>query len=64
MNLTDKVVLSVIAFLLLYEGWTLVNATPNDTISESIWRIAQRYSLLPFLFGLLMGHFFWPRGGK
>ena len=64
MNLTDKVVLGAVALLLLYEGWTLINGTPNDTISESVWALAQRYSLVPFLVGLLCGHWFWPRGGK
>lgn len=63
MNLTDKVIFGVIALLLLYEGWTLINGTPNDTISESIWRLADR-PLVPFLFGFLMGHFFWGPHAK
>lgn len=61
MNLTDKVVLTAIAVLLAYEGWTLINHVPNDTISESIWRIAASRPLVPFLAGLLCGHFFWSK---
>lgn len=61
MNLTDKVVLAVIALLLAYEGWTLVNSTPADTISESVWRIASSRPLVPFLAGMLCGHFFWSK---
>ena len=61
MNLTDKVVLGAIAALLAYEAWTLINATPNDTISESVWRVIQTRPLVPFLAGLLCGHFFWSK---
>lgn len=37
--------------LLLYEGYTLVNKIPNDTISEAVWRYARR-PMFPFLFGV------------
>ena len=36
--------------LLLYEGWTLVNDYPNDTISEILWIFAER-PMVPFIFG-------------
>jgi hypothetical protein len=36
--------------LLIYEGWTLVNSYPNDTISEIIWTFAKR-PMVPFIFG-------------
>lgn len=62
MNLTDKVVVGAIALLLIYEGWTLINGVRGDTISETVWRASQR-PLVPFLVGLLCGHFFWPPKG-
>ena len=47
--------------LFIYEGYALINTKPGDTISEIIWAMSKR-PLIPFLFGLLMGHFFWQRG--
>lgn len=58
MNLTDLVVAGAVALLLIYEGWTLINRTPNDTISETVWR-ANKWPLVPFLIGVLCGHWFW-----
>ena len=58
MNNTDYMVLGVIALLLLWEGYTLLNTTPDDTISASVWKVSKR-PLVPFLVGMLCGHFFW-----
>jgi hypothetical protein len=59
MNQTDFVVCSSVIILLVWEAWTLTNKKQNDTISESIWRVAYKRPLIPFLVGMLMGHFFW-----
>lgn len=73
---------------LAYEGWTLVNRWPNDTLSEIVWQLAKRpmvphlfgiatgwgialyvppsahvYALAGFVWGFLMGHFFFQRQG-
>jgi len=48
-----------LVLLLVYEVLTLVNEQPGDTISELVWAASLRSRLLPFGFGLLMGHFFW-----
>lgn len=47
-----------LGLLLVYEIWALKSDAPGDTISEVIWRVSKR-PLLPFAFGILMGHFFW-----
>lgn len=39
-----------LAMVLAYEGWTLVNKYPNDTISEIIWELSNR-PMVPFIFG-------------
>jgi hypothetical protein len=44
--------------LFIYEGIALFNHVDGDTISEIFWHLSQR-PLVPFLFGLLCGHFFW-----
>lgn len=40
--------------LAAYEGWTLVNAYREDTISEAVWFFAKR-PLVPHILGLLVG---------
>lgn len=49
----------LITAALLYEGWTLINHTPHDTLSEAVWAVASKRPLVPFVAGFLMGHFFW-----
>jgi len=46
--------------LFVYEAYALINSKSGDTISEIVWHLSQR-PLVPFLFGLLCGHFFWQR---
>jgi len=45
-----------LGLLLIYEIWALKTEVKGDTITEVIKR--QR-PLVPFGFGMLMGHFFW-----
>ena len=47
--------------LLVYEGVALTTRASGDTISEIIWNVAATRPLIPFLAGLLCGHFFWQR---
>jgi hypothetical protein len=47
-----------IGLVIVYEIWAMVNSKPDDTISQMVWRACKR-PVVPFLFGLLMGHFFW-----
>lgn len=44
----------IVLALLGYEGWTLVNRFPGDTISEIIWQFARR-PMVPFMFGAAFG---------
>lgn len=59
MSPTDYVVVSAIVLLSIWEVYTLVNTKPNDTISETVWRASATRPIVPFLAGLLCGHFFW-----
>lgn len=45
---------SVLCIFLLYEGWTLLNKFPEDTLSESVWRLSDR-PMVPFVFGVTDG---------
>ena len=40
----------------LYVG---TNSITGDTISEVFWSVASQHPVVPFLFGLVMGHLFW-----
>lgn len=59
MRVTDYAWVTLIVLALLYEGWTLINHTPNDTLSEAVWAVATKRPLIPFAAGFLMGHLFW-----
>ena len=54
------VLAALVVGLLGYEGYTLSNAAPGDTISEVVWHLDGSYGgIVALLFGVLMGHFFW-----
>lgn len=43
--------------MVVYE---IIAAVRSDqTISQYIWQATLHHPMVPFLFGLLMGHFFW-----
>ena len=45
-------------------GWDIYVATntlEGDTISEIMLLFAQKRMIVPMFFGVLMGHWFWPR---
>jgi len=50
----------LILALFIYEAWALTNKASGDTISEIFWYLSRR-PIVPFLFGVLCGHFFWQR---
>lgn len=64
MGKTRAAWLIAIVGLLGFEGYTLLNSVPGDTLSEAVWLVSRDYPLVPFLAGLLCGHFFWNRANK
>lgn len=52
--LAGPVMGGILSALLAYEGWTLVNRYPEDTLSESVWRLSAR-PMVPFVFGIADG---------
>lgn len=52
------VLVAGVVLLFVYEFWAAASAKRGDTISEIVWRASSR-PILPFAFGVLMGHFFW-----
>jgi hypothetical protein len=60
-RLTLGVMAAAIVALIGYDIWVYVEPTEGDTISEITLWIGRRWSVLPFGFGVLGGHFFLPR---
>lgn len=61
MNRTEIALVGAIIVIFGYEIIALVRKEPTTpTISRIVWD-ASSNRMLPFAFGLLMGHFFWQR---
>lgn len=50
--------LIALGWLAIFEVWTLFNATPHDTLSETVWWAGWQRPVIVLVAGLLMGHFF------
>jgi hypothetical protein len=48
--------------LLGWEAFVLSNGIPGDTLSETVWNASYATPLVPFLAGVLCGHFWFPKG--
>lgn len=53
-------ILAAMTGLIGLEVWTLFNKQKEDTISEVIHAKSKEWLLIPFLFGALMAHWYWP----
>ena len=52
--------LVVLAILLAYEAYAVLNSAPGDTLSEAVWQYG-RHPMVTFAVGVLCGHWFWQR---
>ena len=57
----EWIFLGLVLCAFIYEFAALTTARPGDTISEIVWAISAKRPLLPFLAGMLAGHFWWQR---
>lgn len=60
MTVTVTLLVILTIFLALYDVWAVIHGGIEATISWTIWSASIRWPIIPFAFGLLMGHFFWP----
>lgn len=58
---TAWVIICTAAFLIAYDFYAFRTRGKGDTISEVILSYSLRHPVIPFIFGVLMGHFFWPQ---
>lgn len=60
-QLTGGVVVGSIVALGAYDVWVFIEAGEPATISQIILSVAMGNPIVPFCFGVLMGHLFWPQ---
>jgi len=53
------IVLTVLLLLVGYDAWACKDRNKRETISGMITKSSEQYLIIPLLFGLLAGHFFW-----
>lgn len=58
---TTWVIAAVAAILVGWDIYAFKAADPDGTISEVLLSGAKNHPILPFLFGVLMGHLYWPQ---
>ena len=62
-KVTQIVLVVVASFLIIYDLFPFFAKESGDTISEVILYYSLRCFSIPFIFGMLCGHFFVPRDG-
>jgi len=58
-NLTMIVVLAIVVLAIVYDFYAIALGGTEASISHLIIVYSHKYPLIPFLFGILCGHFFW-----
>lgn len=62
-SVTTWVIVAAAAALIVWDIRVAANAIPGDTISELMLAYARAHPWLPFAWGVLSGHLFWPLRG-
>lgn len=56
----EEFVIAVVVFVLLaWDVYLMADSKKGNTISEIMRRLGAKSRLIPFLWGLLMGHWWW-----
>lgn len=61
MKPTHILLLATAVILIGVDIYWASNRVPGDTISEVILAYARMHPVIPFAFGVLMGHLLWPQ---
>ena len=59
MDVTGMVIAITVAIWVIYDIVAYSEWGNEGTISVKVWTISQEYPIVPFLFGIVCGHFFW-----
>ncbi len=63
MNSTAIFIIVVLAVVFIYDGWLLRKGYTN-TISWTLYNSSRKWLIIPFLFGVLAGHLWFPIFGR
>jgi hypothetical protein len=61
-KITGLIIVGVIAALIVYDIVVIRRSGVEASISDIILDASLKHPYIPFLFGFLMGHFFWSQG--
>lgn len=64
MNKMESIILSILLItactvVMLYDAFATYSGVPTVSAQMQSW--AREWPILPFLFGILAGHLFWPQ---
>lgn len=59
MNSTAIFIFAVLAIVFIYDGWLLHKGYKN-TVSWTLYSSSRKWLIIPFLFGVLAGHLWFP----
>lgn len=60
MTLTIWIMISLVAFIAVVDTYLFATQGNSDkTFSRVLYVLAQRYPIIPFIFGVVMGHLWW-----
>lgn len=60
-TLTMWVIFAAVLLIFVYDAWAVMQKPKRSTVSKIVTLSSKKYLLIPFLLGLLMGHFFWSQ---
>lgn len=58
---TVRVIAFVAVLLAVFDYFAFKNPAAGDTLSEVLLLWSMRHPVVPFLFGVISGHLFWPQ---
>ncbi len=59
-RITILFILVILALVIPFDVWTLIARGYESTISSQIYTYSKTNPVIPFVFGVLGGHLFWP----
>ena len=59
-QLTDYIIVFTIFSLIIYDVWVILKDGVKASISVRVYTWSLKYPIIPFAFGVLFGHLFWP----
>lgn len=59
-NVAYITIAAIVVVVWIVDVWLFMYGQDKHTISQAIVVVAQRYPLLPFMLGILVGHLLWP----